>query len=504
MIGHCESAVLFGAEGVPIQVEAITRPGKPRIQIIGLGDGAVREARDRLTAALHAADFEVPDQILINLAPADMKKAGSGLELAMAWAVLTASRQVESLASTWLFGELSLDGELKPIRGVAGLVSCAALHGIQRVILPIENEREALLVDGIEVIGVASLSDLRSVVASGPTPLSRDQPEESEEYEHQGFEDVFGQEAPKRAFEIAAAGGHNLLLVGPPGCGKSMLAERFSSLLPPLERAERLEIAQIASAIGEPIDEYLRGRRPFRAPHHIVSDVGLIGGGANLRPGEVSLAHGGVLFLDEFPEFQRRTLESLRAPLETRRVTITRAVGTTTYPASFQLVAAMNPCPCGRFGMKDRRCRCSRHEVARYLKKISQPILERIDLHVEAEPVNVQHFDREQEGEVLIGVERERRKRVRDAIHIQQHRQKKRNGELSLQELQPFLAKESSVTFDTLSGKGELSARSAIRLLRMSRTIADLERSERIEEHHLMEAWSFRALERIWEYVEAT
>ncbi|MCB0328702.1 MAG: YifB family Mg chelatase-like AAA ATPase [Bdellovibrionales bacterium] len=504
MIGYCETAVSFGAEVVPIRVEASTRPGKPKFHLIGLGDNAVRESRERISAALASAQFEVPDQILINLAPADVKKTGSGLELAMAWAVLTASKQVQALPSTWVFGELSLDGELKPVRGLAGLVSRAAVDGINRVIVPIENEEEALLVDGVEVLGVASLSELASILQGDiPSSQKRESDDLQIDYSHLGFEDVVGQDRAKRAFEIAACGGHNLLLIGPPGCGKSMLAERLPSLLPPLRREERLAIAQIASAVGESIAEYLSGRRPFRSPHHVISEVGLIGGGADLRPGEVSLAHCGVLFLDEFPEFARRTIESLRAPLETRQVTITRAIGSTTYPAAFQLVAAMNPCPCGRFAMKANRCRCTRYEIAKYLKKLSQPILERIDLHVEAEPVSLWDSQRPiLSNDEACRREEERRERVRLGVEIQIERQQYQNARLPFEQLDPALTRDSRVLVNQFSRNQLLSARGLVRLLRVSRTIADLDASALIEEEHVLEARTFQALERMWNYIE--
>lgn len=501
MIGQALSAVLVGAEVIPIGVEAHTHLGKPKFHLIGLGDVAVREARERILSALHAEKFRIPDQILLNLAPADVKKSGSALELAMAWAILVSSEQCTFLEDTWMFGELSLEGEIKPVRGVAAITSYAVSKGVRRIVVPFENREEALLVDGIEVFAVKSLSHLISVLSEGVAE-KRSKPKPMTCSPQRSFGDVYGQEGAKRALEIAACGGHNVLLVGPPGCGKSMLAERFGSLLPPLERGEALEIARIASSIGEPITEYLSGRRPFRSPHHGISEAGLIGGGADLRPGEVSLSHCGVLFLDELPEFRRGTLESLRAPLETRKVSITRVAGTTTYPAAFQLIAAMNPCPCGKFSSEQQGCRCSRSEVARYLKKLSQPILERIDLHVEATPVSLGIQPSSAEEETLQEREKVRRERVLHGVALQSKRQSTRNATLSFDELKPYLTPQSEKFLLLLTKKNLLSARSAVRLLRTARTIADLAVSEVIAEEHLHEARSYRALDKIWEQVQ--
>ena len=501
MIGQSLSAVLLGAEVIPIAVEAYTSLGKPKFHLIGLGDVAVREARERILSALQSEHFRVPDQILLNLAPADVKKSGSALELAMVWAILVSNEQVEPLEDTWMFGELSLEGEVKPVRGIAAITSYAVSKGVRRIVVPHENREEALLVEGIEVFAVRSISDLCSVLKEGRAEV-RQERRVARSRHQKDFSDVYGQESVKRALEIAAAGGHNILLIGPPGCGKSMLAERFGSLLPPLDRVEALEIARIASSIGEPITQYLSGERPFRSPHHVISEAGLIGGGADLRPGEVSLAHSGVLFLDELPEFRRSTIESLRAPLESRQVSITRVAGTTVYPAAFQLIAAMNPCPCGKFSKERHGCLCSRSEVSRYLKKLSQPILERIDLHVEASPVALGSQRNSSNQIDLRKSESIRRRRVLRAVESQLSRQSKRNASLNFDELQPFLNSGAEHFIELLTQKNLLSARSTVRLLRTARTIADLNGSQKIDEEHLHEARSYRALDRIWEHVQ--
>ena len=392
MMYRVRTSALTGVDAISVDVEVeLSSATKPLWTVIGLGDSAVKEARDRVGSALRYYGIKIPERVLINLAPAEVKKEGSSFDCAIVLGILIAAGVVpsnETIQSTRFHGELALDGTFKSVRGVAALAIEAVRSGAQCIVVPEVNVAEALLIEGISVVGVTSITDLILYVRGelvGETNRSCDGGPRSSPAPT--FAEVRGQRAAKRALEIAAAGGHNLLMIGPPGCGKSMLASRFMSILPSLSREEILDVVKIHSIAGLPIDDVLAGSRPMRSPHHGASDVGLIGGGSTPRPGEISLAHHGVLFLDEFPEYSRTALEGLRAPLETGRVVITRARGSLLFPAQFQLIAAMNPCPCGRLGVSGITCECSPGSIQSYLRKLSQPILDRIDLHVEMEAV---------------------------------------------------------------------------------------------------------------------
>ena len=506
-IGYCYSATSYGAQVYPIQVEAKSKPGKPIFQIIGLGDNAVRESKDRITSALRASGFDVPDQILINLAPADLKKTGSALELAIAVALLTSDGQMPHVGnSKWVFGELSLDGSIKPVKGIVGFVSDAALNGVSTVFTPVGNYKEASLIDRVQIIPVANINDIKSYLLDGTIRSIEDQSEplESAGKVFTGFSDVSGQEKAKYALEIAAAGGHNLLMVGPPGCGKSMLAERFNQYLPPLSTEEKLECIRITSLLGKPYESVMKGIPPYRSPHHVVSDVGLIGGGSEIRPGEISLAHNGVLFLDEFPEFKKSVLDALRAPLETGKVTITRAKGSATFPAKFQLIAAMNACPCGKLQVTKTNCRCGRQEIVRYLKKLSQPILERIDIQVNVSEIDFQDLSNQDVSTNYVN-ENERSARIFSARELQKQERKKLNCSLSFEEItQLGLQDKGRILLEAVAKDYNLSARSVVRLLRVARTVADLNQSDEIKRLHIANALQFRAVHDLWRYVESS
>jgi len=466
----------------------------------------VRESRDRVTSALRHSGYRVPGQVLINLAPAELKKEGSGFDVPIALGILIAAGLIDPTTSAGrsFHGELSLDGMIRGVRGTLALTIEALEQGRREIIVPAINYHEAALIEGISVIGVTSLVELveylrDGVVPAGVADLPR--PAAVGQRESGRITDVWGQESAKRALTIAAAGGHNLLMIGPPGCGKSMLAQAFGSILPPLERAEMLESVKIHSVAGLPIHGLLRGERPFRTPHHVVSDVGLIGGGSSPRPGEISLAHHGVLFLDEFPEFRRTALEAMRAPLEAGRVSITRAKASVMFPARFQLIAAMNPCPCGRLGSTGGGCGCSRNAIHTYLAKISQPILDRIDLHVELGAVPLEMMTRRVEDRSDKG-EDDVRATVRRARERQWQRAGKLNAALNSRELKSTLAlgPEALRLLESAANRSHLSARGYMRVLRTARTIADVAGADAVGGSHIAEAIQFRCLERIERY----
>jgi len=505
MLARVRTSALSGLEAVPVDVEVQIQEGKRLFTIVGLGDNAVRESRERVTSAIQHAGFQLPDRILVNLAPAELKKEGSGFDLPIALAVLAASGQIDPGAGEhrFLHGELSLDGRVKPVRGVVALTAGAVGAAGREIVVPAENRAEAALIEGLEVIAVQSLGELvqwltDGVIPEGGTgtaalfPPERPLPA--------GISDVWGQDAAKRAMLIAAAGGHNLLMIGPPGCGKSMLAQRFTSLLPPLTGGEVLEVVRIHSVAGLPVPALLRGERPFRSPHYTVSDAGLIGGGAGPRAGEISLAHRGVLFLDEFPEYRRSAIEALRTPLEAGAITVSRARGAVSFPARFQLIAAMNPCPCGRLG-SGSSCTCTRTSIAGYLKKLSQPILDRIDLHVELNPVPVAAMTSRVS---VAGAEEENelRERVRAAQLRQRERGGVLNSELAPEEVKRIveISEGGLRLLEHAAQRMHLSARGYMRILRVARTIADLAGESAVRDEHIAEAIQFRCLERIQRY----
>ncbi len=497
-LARVRSGALLGIEGIPLDVEVDIGSGLPAFNIVGLPDAAVQEARERVRAGVKNAGFEFPlRRITVNLAPADVRKEGPIYDLPIAVAVLLASAQVTGqFQDIALLGELSLDGHLRHANGVLPLVAMCRDAGIRAVIVPAEDVPEARLVDGIEVLGLKTLTQLKDDPSTwgGPTEAPADGPVPMQVHD---LSVVQGQEHVKRAIEVATAGGHNVMLQGPPGAGKTLLARTIPGLLPPLTPTEALEVTKVHSVAG------MLGRghpmvleRPFRAPHHTISHAGLVGGGSKIRPGEVSLAHRGVLFLDEFPEFGATALEALREPLESGSVTISRARGSATFPARFLLVAAMNPCPCGYHGDARHPCTCAEAMVTRYQRRISGPLLDRFDLFVDVPRVEYRELAGGPTGESSAAV----RERVAAARETQRARlagtpyiTSAEMGPLEVREFcQQRLAPAAQPLLASAMERLGLSARAFHRVLKVSRTVADLAHSETIEAAHLAEAIQYR------------
>jgi len=506
MLSHTNSATLLGIASLPVAVEANSgERGDPRVVLVGLPDAAVKESLDRVQSSLANCGFSLPrTRVTVNLAPADLRKEGSAFDLPVALCLLASTKQIsqDPLKDFLIAGELGLSGQLRPVKGGLSMAILAKKQKLRGVILPSESAKEASLIDGIEIYGLDNLSQvvdfLSQKIEVSPLSTSGSSVIQKNTFPCD-FNEIKGQTRLRRAVEIAVSGGHNLLIIGPPGAGKSMIAKRIPTILPSPSMDEYIDIVKIYSVIGD-TSSMIPGLkyRPFRSPHHTISDVGLIGGGSIPGPGEISLAHNGVLFLDELPEFKRSALEVLRQPLEDGEVTISRSAGKITLPSRFMLVSSMNPCPCGYLGDSKNSCRCSIPQIQKYRARISGPLLDRIDLHIEVPALNVSELQNSENSEAS--------KTIRERVEICRELQRRRFVQLesktnafmpnSWQERICSLNEENKQVLSKAMDQLSLSARAYSRILKVSRTIADMEKSVDIKRSHLLEAIQYRNLDR--------